>query len=351
MSLHEQDCDRSEGDEDRPDFITPMSGPEVDPLLSLSGRTGESKSEVAISIMEVVDRVELFLSSNSDSIRFQKISHEWRELIGILNETAHVILGVKASDNEVDSLSDSFELELHRLKVISKAGSLLSFSENFPAFEGGSETRADDELGVALTSLDRCEAEFIEQSKDLSSKSKSLKESLAKEVEYRLRGLNTDISHHAKSESVEFAMSSEPEELLVLRKTNTMRWLNDVLKWQVLDMNTQFNKTNSSHAYKILLEAKKNKIKEILNQKIEKALELKKLQLANKVLDMALQDLQQEEPMPQLTSSISANSSQTTDVPQFLLSRPQMIQAHSVQRDKLEATLILQGFNEQGIGM
>ena len=66
----------------------------------------------------------------------------------------------------------------------------------------------------------------------------------------------------------EFTLTSEPDELNSLRSTNTQRWLTDVLKWQVIDINLQRRRRGRGAELAALVEEKKKMIFSILDERV-----------------------------------------------------------------------------------
>lgn len=336
-------------------FFTPdsLTSPDskygaLDLLKALDDEVSGPKSFATLSVMSTIAKVEHVLATRSEEPRFVSARREWGELMSILEATAELICGLDENVEE-GSLTESFEVELHRLTVLSKAASVISNLQSVEVIEGETSLRmtsSSDVVEAVINPIEDSRQKYLDECSALLDKAEDLKELLSDEIDYRLRKVNAESLANVKSESIEFAVSAEPYELDAFRKTNTMRWLNDVLKWQVIDMNVQMQKEAQIEEYRALLNMKKSKIKEILCKKIDKAAELKQMQIANRMLDRALEGLGEEDMQSVTLARISARSigslgSTAASSPPAVTPSVQMVQSNNIKAHQ-ESHIVLQ---------
>ena len=300
------------------------------------------------SLLDIVSDVERAFAENAKNTRFAIMEKEWRDLLLILKESADMIL--KMADVHRDPLSESFELEYHRLAAISRATTIVARLQvtdeksDYPMSVVPDESAVQtfpsplvaDSCPMILDPVAACVDQayyaYKEAEIDVDIESKGVIAFFDNEIETRIRldRLKTEMAIPFSGEnipSVEFAMMSTPEEMDSLRKTNTMRWLNDVLKWQVIDMNLQANSTRRVDELTQQIIFKKEQIKEVMRRKIVRTVQTKRQELANACLGTVLgSDLFNEKSEKLLASPpTTAPSSPPTQH-----AGPQMIQAASV---------------------
>lgn len=249
-----------------------------------------SPTEIGLSVMEVVNEVEKMLKLHPRDPRFCSAKREWRDLILLINECAEMILSLAESEDPPrNDQSNTFDVEVHRLMTLSKiANTFADDSSPLSATANNAlSTTASDTVDTIAKGSDlyavHCEA--VDQKADVTLSV------LEKRVEEALNRFDNDPVPSLDQESVEFALSSSPEELQALRKSNTLRWLNDVLKWQVIDMNIQLRRVERSESLRKQIEVKKEIIKKMLRLRVEQSGSLMKLDAANKSLETTIKKL------------------------------------------------------------
>lgn len=271
-------------------YLTPFSQGSVEsPRQGLLSSPTDS-TEIGLSVMEVVNEVERMLKLHRRDPRFCSAKREWRDLILLMNECAGMILSLAESEDPPrNDQSYTIDVEVHRLMTLSKIAnsfaddcSPLSATEN-----NASSTRASDTIDAIAKGAHfyamYCEA--VDQKADV------ILSVLEKRVEKALNTFDNDPVPILGHESIEFALSSSPEELQAFKKSNTMRWLNDVLKWQVIDMNIQLGRVGRSESLRNQIEVKKKIIKQMLRLRVEQSGSLMKLDAANKSLETTIKTL------------------------------------------------------------
>ena len=338
-------------------FFTPdsLTSPDskygaLDLLKALDDEVSGPKSFATLSVISTIAKVEHVLAKRSEEPRFVSARREWGDLMSILEATAELICGLDENVEE-GSLAESFEVELHRLTALSKAASVISNLQSTEGIGGGTLetslrlTSSSDVVEAVINPIEDSRQMYLDECSALLDKAENLKELLSDEIDHRLRKVNAESLANVKSESIEFAVSAEPHELDAFRKTNTMRWLNDVLKWQVIDMNVQMRKQAHIEEYRALLNTKKSKIKEILCNKIDKAAELKQIQIANRMLDRALEGLGEDDMQNLTLARISARSigslgSTAASSPPAGTPSVQMVQSNNIKAHQDSHTML-----------
>ena len=304
-----------------------------------------SRNELASSFIEVVTGVEKALSSSPSTPLLRVADTEWNDLLCILAGTADLIVALTASGVEPESV----ELEMHRLSALTDAAHAVSRGSVLKAFAATPHIIEDPTVIVkqdsealmmadnSMTPLIEAQRIYRDQCNTLRERTEFIESRLEKRVDSVFDSFKLNSTHHSASESVEFALSSTVEELDTIRKTNTMRWLNDVLKWQAIDMNIQTRKQAQIREYRQLMDVKKRRIKEMLHEKIAQSMELRNLQLANASLDSVMENLAKE--AQNRSAGVSASSTAPSSPPTAVVS-PQMVQSPVVSHQQQEASMM-----------
>lgn len=272
-------------------FLTPFSHETMSPQNRLSSK--ESKAvDLGVCIMDVVNEVESALDVNSGDPRFAAAMHQWRDILSIMNETAEMILSLtEPVDTSAHGL-DVLDVELHRLKTLSNLSRLVALApdESSPisvGFPNASSTVASE----IVDPIEKVSELYLNQSDGINRNVDKLSATLESIVDKALDKFQVDSVASADSDSVEFALMSSPEELESVKQSNTMRWLNDVLKWQAIDMHIQLRRVHKSQTLRGLIDSKKRIIKDVLRTKVDQSGALKKLECSNELLGSTLETI------------------------------------------------------------
>jgi hypothetical protein len=231
------------------------------------------------------------------------------------------------AENPAGMESEQFSLELHRLSTLSRAAVVVSDIRSNQAGSDCSRPQADGDsqtepLEKMVTILRESERAQRAQAALLESSATETESAYARIVEEAFSVFSSECDRPKKSHSIEFALSTSHEELDSVKSTNSMRWLNDVLKWQVLDMNLQLRRRHSAVELRRLIETKKEIIREIMSDKVRQAMAQKKLELSKAGLDQAIDALYRISAAS--VSSTAASSPPTIEVFKQMVQSPQI---------------------------
>lgn len=259
---------------------------------------------------ELYNSVERVLAKDHSGGTFSAAKEEWEALMLIMKESAELILRMEFNVKQEESKSERIVAEHHRLTTLatgsgilnrlrrsnahesSVMGNSIEFYPKSMIFEDSPSESPPSVVARVLEEVDNVYYRYKEALIDLDLKSASVLAFLDKEINQKLkldRFNADDVSVHPSPTSIEFSMISTPEELDSLDKTNTRKWLADVLKWQDIDIELHRRSLAHESELKKEIREKQVKIKEILRQKVQAAIDLKMLRLANKSMDAIME--------------------------------------------------------------
>lgn len=257
------------------------------------------------NVLEVIESVERVLQSDLSDSKLTSARAEWRSTIASLSKIGNSILEMEARclrDTGTRSLIPRNQSSDSPLKSGSRSNSLVRTTciesiEMYPKSVLGDSVgswRPKDEkvLAPIKSSVDEAYYKYKEALIDLDLKSACVEAFLSREIDAKLRLTRFEPEcvdpEYPLSSSEEFALMSTPDELNSLDRTNTHRWLSDVLKWQQIDKDLQERSEIRSNEYRRHVHTKTQQIKLIVKKKIEAAVRLKILKLSNAALDSIL---------------------------------------------------------------
>ena len=316
------------------DFLSPFSdfAPDVGATLreleqddSSNCTDSELSTHPKSHLIRLISDVERILSTPSNCARLGTLRDEWEDLLTIVMDTGKTIKDL--ADNPVGMESEQFSLELHRLSTLSRAAVVVSDIRSNqagsdlsrPQAGGDSQTEPLEKMVTILRESERAQRA---QAALLESSATETESAYARIVEEAFAVFSSECDRPKKSHSIEFALSTSHEELDSVKSTNSMRWLNDVLKWQVLDMNLQLRRRHSAVELRRLIETKKEIIREIMSDKVRQAMAQKKLELSKTGLDQAIDALYRISAAS--VSSTAASSPPTIEVFKQMVQSPQI---------------------------
>jgi len=281
-------------------YFTPVSPVSLVSPQGIDASADTYISEEAHSLIRIVMQVERICETKKMAPSFEPTRREWRDLISLLKGTAEFILSV-AECGEGGYSSESLENGIHRLSTLSQAATAMAVSpgKQVPEGVGNASTDSFQPIHTLVESS-------ADQSGAIDQRVKELRSFLEKRVDDALGIFEENCAPSMQSDSIEFALSFTPEELQNIKDSNMMRWLNDVLKWQVLDMSMRLKRFKRMDCLRNQVDLKKRIIKQIIRYKTIQASSLSKLEVANRFLDATVIELARDtsnEPTRQMIQS------------------------------------------------
>lgn len=288
-----------------------------EPLISKSAADTEE------SILNLVSDVEHALETSKKTETIDELIFGWRELLKVVGQTGELILNA-ISNNEVDLAQDIVTMRMNHMSGLTQATSILASmggviheevefakpSESFSKLTGEEEDL--EEMIVSLRSLQEAHEQ---RCREKTKKQQLLSDTLESEVEKVFNSFSSGSLVPFRSVPTEFTLVSSPEGLDDIKKSDSMRWLNDVLKWQVRDFNLQIQERREIFEIQRDIMRKKEVIKGILRDKLVQSSAIRKLYTAKEGLDVAIDGLYKIS-----TASSTAASSPPTTASQMIQS-------------------------------
>lgn len=317
------------------EFLSPFSDftPNVGATLrefeleeASDNRSSAVSTNSAASIIRIISDVENLLASHDSHDKFGSLREEWRDLLGVVFETGMMIKSL-SEHHAANTSPETFDLELHRLTAMSKAATIVA-DMRCPDLGGESaspSTVAHTDVGsleMMMTVVKEAEQAQTAQSALVDAKVRDMEACLESEVDKSLDSFSSSSMRAGNSSSIEFALTSSHEEIDAIKSSNSMRWLNDVLKWQVLDMNIQLRQKHEAIYFERLIKIKKEVIREVIRNKVRQSMSTRKLELAKSGLDNTIDALYRISTAS--VSSTAASSPPTVEVFKQMVQSPQV---------------------------
>lgn len=289
----------------------------VDPMISKSGDVIDD------TILKLVGDVERALGTSEPTESIDELRTGWQELLKVVGQTGELILNA-ISSNEVDIAQDILTMQMNHLTGLSQASAVLVSIDNAihedpllgkPSQSFSKSTREDESLEEMIVNLRGQEVAYEQTCHDVAMNYQLVRESLESEVDKVLDNFSNDSLAPFRSLPTEFALISSPEGLDIIKKSDSMRWLNDVLKWQVRDLNLQIQQRREIFDLQQEIARKKDVIKGIVRDKLLQSASIRKLHAAKTGLDLAIDGLYKIS-----TASSTAASSPPTTASQMVQS-------------------------------
>jgi hypothetical protein len=285
----------------------------------------DRQARLSNDVIRTISRIDALGGVEAFSGQLAPLVGEWNQLLEHVNETGKLIMNAIRSDECANSL----EAKLSNMSAMAAVSEIAGHLRSFPVSHESCELSSDGEgLHIEQMVLAVREVRNFHQENmnETARRVDKLKAVLADEVEKLLCSVNMT-SGKVPTDQVAFLLESSTDEIDAIRRTNSMRWLNDVLKWQILDLNTQIHNGVREGALKASIEAKKTLITEIIHSKVQQSSSLHKIKTANETLTHALDSFYK------ISTASSVNTASSTPPTTSV----QMIQSPAVKLEEVEA--------------
>jgi hypothetical protein len=286
-----------------------------EPMISKSATYTEE------SILKLVRGVKHAFETSERTESIDELISGWRELLKVVGQTGELILN-SITKNEVDFAQDIVTMRMNHMTGLTQASSILASMDHVtheeveitkPSESFSKSTGEDEDLEEMIVSLKSLQEAHEQRCRDITKKQQLLSDALESEVEEVFDSFSSGSLVPFRSVPTEFTLVSSPEGLDDIKKSDSMRWLNDVLKWQVRDFNLQIQERREIFEIQRDIMRKKEVIKGILRDKLVQGAAIRKLHAAKQGLDVAIDGLYKIS-----TASSTAASSPPTTASQMI---------------------------------
>lgn len=279
------------------DSISPCKKIGERSLFPLSSEPDTPVDDLFHTVISLEARISSLEEADSNHL---SAIQEWRELLCLVTRTGLLLLN-KFDAGDVNEETPYSELKLSTLAASAQISSIAS-SLSTDCSAGDNTTGQSSICPVTEPSREPSGLmEMIETIRDFQSvhdESRSMIDSeairleglLQSDVDRLFDSILSDSLERVRNGQVAFLLESYPDEIDAIRKTNSMRWLNDVLKWQVLDLNIQIQKRKEATSLIHSVKLKKELMHGIIRSKLQQSASLKKLESGNAGLDRIIEN-------------------------------------------------------------
>ena len=247
------------------------------------------------NLVDLIQQIKQLSSSVASDPLLEPVMDDWHSLLKVVSETGSLILEkFQKSDKE------TLEIRLSHLSALSESTSLLAKLDEIgdsvrtsPAIAPAYKTEnTDATVAMMISCIHEAQSDHAKRCDEINQHTRETVEDLSSCIQTYLDSVYTEGSLRTRMPPVEFCLTSGgPESLDLIRKTNSMRWLNDVLKWQVMDLNIQLATRARTIELQKEITIKKDTLIEIVHERIRHISSLKKLEATKSSLDSAIDGL------------------------------------------------------------
>ena len=279
-----------------------------------------------LSVNEVIDLVQARRTPHSLQSSNSTLLTEWDELLKIVRATGQALI----ESMECRTQKEPIDIRLSNLAALAKAGNITqqicsgsSLSQRVPAMCDFEFSQREQ----MILSIREAQASHLETVTEMHNRAEKLETILVAEMDQLLEAVDTTSAISTiQTQQVSFLMESSPQDLDLIRKSNSMRWLNDVLKWQVIDLNLQHRNRTDTILLRKQIEAKKDLIKQIIRGRVQRSVTLQQSAVAKDQLAHTVDTLYKIS-----TSSFTNTASSTPPVTSV-----KMVQSPAAKLDGIE---------------
>jgi hypothetical protein len=247
------------------------------------------------NLVDLIQQINQLSSSSASDIMFESVIDDWRSLLQVVSETGILILEkFQKSDKE------TLEIRLSHLSALSESTSLLAkldeitdSAQTLPVIAPSYKTEnTDSPVAMVISCIHEAQCAHAKKCDEINQHTRQTVDDISSCVRTYLDSVYTQNTSRIRMPPVEFCLTSGgPESLDLIRKTNSMRWLNDVLKWQVMDLNIQLATRARTVELQNEIAIKKDTLIEIVHERIRRISSLRMLEATKSSLDSAIDGL------------------------------------------------------------
>jgi hypothetical protein len=258
-----------------------------------------SNRTTGIPPAELISSVDSLIQKNQTQPKNPSLIREWEALLEDVAAAGELLLmalesGVSPKETSVMDFKLSVSSAYAKLTSSSHMSDLLQMSPEESQSQVIGLVRHDGvEQGGIIQEVSDIVISHSRRNSDIEDEARELERILFAELDAFIDSIACERpSMMINRNQVAFLICTDIEDLDSIRKTNSVRWLNDVLKWQVLDMKHQLKRGRDSDELKRILDERKQVIKDIINRKLSDSTNMMKLQVKCDELEKAAECLE-----------------------------------------------------------